>query len=426
MRDLAGRIALVTGASHGFGTYIARALAAERMHLVLAARSAAELDSLAAELRKTGVDALPVPTNLADTGAIERLVTAAHIQFGAVDVLVNNAGVLVPKTFHHHAAGELEHHVRVNLVAPLVLTSLVLPGMLERRRGHIVNLGSLAGKAPPGFVEPYAATKAALIAFAASLRASYRRKGVSASAVIPGFVTEAGMYQTLQETTHLSAPRWVGTSRPEDVARAVVRAIKRALPEVIVNPGPMRLLMALRELFPRLSERLGVDTFERAAGVYERGTALLAGTSGQEIMEASVKVGRVLETCLYAADLQAAERFYTTVLGLEAFAAEQGRHVFFRSGGGVFLVFNPAETARAAGETPPHGARGPGHVAFAVAERELAAWRERLARHRVAIEADVTWPGGGRSLYIRDPAGNSIELTTPRIWGLPGESPSPG
>jgi len=268
MRDLAGRTALVTGASHGLGSYIARALAAERMNLVLAARSAAELDALAAELRKTGVQALPVPIDLADRSELPRLVTAAYNRFGAVDVLVNNAGVFLPKALHHQDASELEHHVRVNLLAPLILTALVLPGMLERKRGHIVNLGSLAGRSPLGYVEPYAATKAGLIAFSGSLRASYHGTGVSASAITPGFVTEAGMYRELQDTTHLSAPGWLGTSKPDDVARAVVRAIRRDLPEVIVNPGPMRLMLAFRELFPRLAEWVRVDVFERAAGVY--------------------------------------------------------------------------------------------------------------------------------------------------------------
>jgi hypothetical protein len=93
---------------------------------------------------------------------------------------------------------------------------------------------------------------------------------VSASAITPGFVTEAGMYRVLQDTTHLSAPGWLGTSTPQDVARAVVRAIQRDLPEVIVNPGPMRLLLAFRELFPRLAEWVRVDVFEQAAGVYQR------------------------------------------------------------------------------------------------------------------------------------------------------------
>ncbi|MGH7644421.1 MAG: VOC family protein [Gemmatimonadales bacterium] len=124
---------------------------------------------------------------------------------------------------------------------------------------------------------------------------------------------------------------------------------------------------------------------------------------------------------MYATDLPAAERFYSTVLDLEAFARVPGRHVFFRCGRGVLLVFNPHEPMRSGGETPPHGAEGPGHLAFAGPEDALPAWRERLARAGVAIEAEVLWPRGGRSLYVRDPAGNSVELASPAIWGIPEE-----
>src|SRR5437899_255340 len=146
MRDLAGRTALVTGASHGLGPYIARALAAKRMKLVLAARSAAELDALAAELRRRGLEALPVPADLAQPADRERVVTAAQNQFGAVDVLVNNAAVFFPKSFHRSSARELEHAVEVNLVAPLVLSALALPSMHERGRWNIVTLRSHYGR----------------------------------------------------------------------------------------------------------------------------------------------------------------------------------------------------------------------------------------------------------------------------------------
>src|SRR5215213_2388581 len=115
----------------------------------------------------------------------------------------------------------------------------------------------------------------------------------------------------------------------------------------------------------------------------------------------------VLETCLYATDLDAAERFYRDVIGLEPFARVAGRHVFFRCGPrAVFLVFNPDATeqpSQAGTAVPTHGARGPGHVAFAVGEDELPAWRDRLTTHGIAIEAEVEWPRGGRSLYVRDP-----------------------
>jgi catechol 2,3-dioxygenase-like lactoylglutathione lyase family enzyme len=131
-----------------------------------------------------------------------------------------------------------------------------------------------------------------------------------------------------------------------------------------------------------------------------------------------MRAREVLETCLYAADLGAAERFYGEVLGLERIARVEGRHVFFRCGARVFLVFNPERTRDGSPGIPGHGAEGPGHAAFAVPEAELDAWRAHLARHGVEIESDYAWPGGGRSLYFRDPAGNSVELGTPAIWRI--------
>jgi catechol 2,3-dioxygenase-like lactoylglutathione lyase family enzyme len=136
-----------------------------------------------------------------------------------------------------------------------------------------------------------------------------------------------------------------------------------------------------------------------------------------------MKIDGVLETCLYATDLPAAERFYTSVLGLEVISREPGRHVFFRTGRGVFLLFNSehtsAQVTNVAGvEIPLHGTRGAGHVAFAVTDSSLPTWQERLQQAGIAIEAEVRWPGGGHSFYFRDPAGNSVELATPRLWGL--------
>ncbi|HJQ81159.1 MAG TPA: VOC family protein [Lacipirellulaceae bacterium] len=132
---------------------------------------------------------------------------------------------------------------------------------------------------------------------------------------------------------------------------------------------------------------------------------------------------RVLESCVYATDLDAAERFYTQVIGLEKHAREDGRHVFFRCADGMVLIFNPEHTSTvrttiARSELPLHGTRGAGHLAFAVHESDIAAWRAQLARCGVAIESEVHWPQGGTSLYIRDPAGNSIELVSPSVWGL--------
>lgn len=131
-----------------------------------------------------------------------------------------------------------------------------------------------------------------------------------------------------------------------------------------------------------------------------------------------MQADRVLETCLYAENLEETASFYGQVLGMLPFARVDTRHVFFRCGQSVLLLFNPAETMRATGSVPVHGATGPGHVAFAMAPWEIDAWRSRLTDCGVAIEAEVTWPSGGHSIYFRDPAGNSVELTTFKTWGL--------
>lgn len=128
----------------------------------------------------------------------------------------------------------------------------------------------------------------------------------------------------------------------------------------------------------------------------------------------------ILETVLYAADLTAAEAFYTRVLGLTVVRRLSGKFVFLRCGAGMLLVFDPAAALapNPGNPVPRHGATGPGHVCFAARAEEFAAWRARLAAEGVEIEAEHRWPGGALSLYFRDPAGNSVELGEPRMWGL--------
>jgi len=127
---------------------------------------------------------------------------------------------------------------------------------------------------------------------------------------------------------------------------------------------------------------------------------------------------RVLETILYVDDLEAAERFYGGPLGLALDSRKEGLFAFFRIGDAMLLLFKPGASRRSRG-VPAHGAEGPGHACFAVAEDELDGWKGRLEAAGDAIEHEQDWPRGGRSFYFRDPAGNSLEIATPRIWGLP-------
>lgn len=130
----------------------------------------------------------------------------------------------------------------------------------------------------------------------------------------------------------------------------------------------------------------------------------------------------ILETALYAGDLDAAERFYADVLGLAVYGRVAGRHVFFKCGSQMLLLFDPAATGAPSSSVklpvPAHGASGAGHVCFRADAAEIDRWKARLQSKGVAIEADFVWPSGGRSIYFRDPAGNSIEFAEPRIWGL--------
>ena len=131
---------------------------------------------------------------------------------------------------------------------------------------------------------------------------------------------------------------------------------------------------------------------------------------------------QILESSLYANDLDAAERFYGGVLGLEKIARAGNRHIFYRCGDMVLLIFNPEETELPPGAGAPaipvHGARGPGHLCFRATASEIDGWSRRLSNAGVAIESEIEWPSGGRSIYFRDPAGNSLEFAEARIWGI--------
>jgi short-subunit dehydrogenase len=254
-----GQTVLLTGASGGLGVHIARAFFERGTTLALVAHPGAGLENLRNEADKSGVRALVMISDLRDREQRRRLVMDIMRELGPIDILVNNAGVEFTSAYHELSEESIGEVLSVNLEAPMMLTRLILPEMVRRQRGHIVNVSSLAGKSGPAFQEAYAATKAGLIAFTSSLRATYRNTGVSASVVVPGFV-EAGIYANLKEKSGCSAPKLLGTSAPQDVARAMLRAIEHDLPEIIINPIPVRPLLAFTALFPRVGEWIAGKT----------------------------------------------------------------------------------------------------------------------------------------------------------------------
>ena len=244
-----GKNAIVTGASHGIGVYIARALAARGTNLLLVARSEPELVRVAMELRGHDTKVAIAAIDLAGRRAAEDVVAAAVAELGTVDVVVNNAAVELQRRFHTLDPDEIETVLRVDLITPIELSRLLLPRMLDRGYGRIVNISSIAGRNGFPFTEAYAASKDGLIAFGRVLRNDYQRNGVSASTIVLGAVKETGVGQRTLDETGLTANSafMVG---PERVAKAVVRAIEKDKAEIVVMRGPGRFMKALMDLFP--------------------------------------------------------------------------------------------------------------------------------------------------------------------------------
>lgn len=255
MEQLSGRTALVTGASGGIGGQIARRLAKDGMNVVLSGRREQVLADLAVELREQGVRSEAVPADLGDLSQVDPLIERSEAALGEIDLLVNNAGLETVGAFTAYSREQLTSMVDVNLTAPLLLTHRVVPGMLARKRGHVVFISSLAGKVGPAFNEPYAATKAALVGLNQSLRAEYSQAPIGFSVVCPGFVAGDGMYQRMVDEG-VSSNRVLGETTLEKVADRVVEAIRRDLPEVVESGSPIRPLLALGQISPRLAERV--------------------------------------------------------------------------------------------------------------------------------------------------------------------------
>ena len=254
-----GRTALVTGASRGIGPLIAAQIARDGGHVVLTGRSATDLKVVAAELAAEGADVTFIPADLTQPGAAEPLVQAVERQRGGIDLLVNNAGGDPLREFHVMTIQENLRTLQINLIAPLALSHAVLPGMLRRGRGHIVNISAMAGRVSFPFTEVYAAAKDGLIGFTRVLRADYHARGVSASVVILGAIRGAGQGQRMLDESGMRASGFMAPA--ESVARAVEKAVKKDRAELVIMPGPGRLLRAVMDYFPALGPRVN-----RAAG----------------------------------------------------------------------------------------------------------------------------------------------------------------
>jgi short-subunit dehydrogenase len=257
--DISGASSLLTGGSRGIGPYIAKALLARGARVTLAARSAGDLERVKDNL---GGDVATVAGDVSDEADRVRMVKEAEGAFGPVDILVNNAGIESVLPFTDYTEDEVRQIVEVNLEAPIQLCRLVIPGMVERGRGHIVNIASLAGKAAVPYNTVYSATKHGLVGFSYSIREELHDTGVSVSVICPGYVTGAGLFARHHRPDTKTAPATLTT--PPKVAGAVIRAIERDKPDVVVAGFFPQLSDVSFAVSPRVSAAIA-----RRIGGYE-------------------------------------------------------------------------------------------------------------------------------------------------------------
>jgi short-subunit dehydrogenase len=260
--NLAGAHAVVTGASRGIGTAVARELAARGTRVTVVARSETPLKALAAEV---GGEA--VPADLADPDQLDGLIARIEAAAGPVDLLVNNAALAVVGSLIDQSPEDIRQSFAVNTVAPLELCRQVLPGMLARGRGGLVNVSSLAGVTAFPTLTTYGATKAGLVHFTAALQRELRRTPVRATVVMLGEVSGTELMEQARRSPTIAAVsarlarvRALPTLTPGQVAKAVADAAAGGRRHMVI-PSRVTPFHLIRELPSRLNDALliGID-----------------------------------------------------------------------------------------------------------------------------------------------------------------------
>jgi len=244
---MADGLALITGASAGIGEALARRIAREGRPVALVARSADRLERLAAEIRRDhGVDAHVLPADLTKVGAVRELADCVGQRGLTVDWLVNNAGFGTVGRFDTLPIERELEEIGLNVVALVELTGRLLPAMVARRRGAVINLSSLASFLPGPYSATYSATKAFVTSFSEAIAAELKDTGVSVLCVCPGFTRTEFQERAAVDTSSVPGIAWMSA---EDVADQTVRAVGRQT--VLVNGALNAMTATAVKFVPR-------------------------------------------------------------------------------------------------------------------------------------------------------------------------------
>ncbi|UKO99506.1 SDR family NAD(P)-dependent oxidoreductase [Nostoc sp. UHCC 0870] len=263
MTTLKGKTVLLTGASRGLGVYIARTLAKEQATIVGVSRSKSELDQVCSQINDFGGKGIGIPFDMTNVTELSTLVQQVDRIVGPVDILINNAGIEVYRVFVNYSLEEIQSIVTTNLLSAIELTRLLLPSMLERGSGKIINVASIAGKKGVAYNSIYSASKAGLILWTDAIRQELAGTDVNISAICPGYVSKVGM----TVNSHVPIPRLAGISTPTYIANAILKSLQKKQPELIVNENILteimtKFLFAFGQIYPEF-----VDKVYRLIGV---------------------------------------------------------------------------------------------------------------------------------------------------------------
>lgn len=240
---LDGRVALVTGASSGIGEATALALAAQGARVALAARRRDRLDALAARIQADGGDVLVVVADFSNEAQAQRAVTETEAHFGRLDILVNNAGVMYLESVESADLGRWRHMLELNVLGLIAATQAALPGMRQRRDGHIVNVSSTAGRLATANAAAYAATKFGVVGFSEGLRKEVYKDNIRVTVIEPGVVETELRDHIADAATQRAINTWADSMRQlkgEDVANTIVFCVSQPdhvnINEILMRP----------------------------------------------------------------------------------------------------------------------------------------------------------------------------------------------
>lgn len=253
MTNLSGKTVLITGASRGLGAMIARTIAPQNNTIIGIARSAVNLEKVKQEVEAHNSHFIPLVCDFKNIDNL-RNIQSKLSQYN-IDVLINNAGLQTYQAFQNFTIDEIQAMFSVNLLSAMEITRLLLPSMLERNQGHIVNIASLTAKKGNPFDSVYSATKAGLLMWSDALRQELVDTNLKISIICPGYITEEGMFVK----SGIPAPKFAGVTDLHTVAKKVVKAIEKNKIEVIINQDLVaenffRFLVSLSQFSPTIGD----------------------------------------------------------------------------------------------------------------------------------------------------------------------------